>query len=155
MKKTIFLTNILLRYPHLVRMAATSGDARVGVGYDLTKVFRGDRTALVGGVGIVIECHKTILFYNGFGPCYSFFATEFCFLRHLDVSLTTLESGFLVQRLQQLLIGFEVNPHNEFKIAFSLDSPVAWIFLPFLPLIISGSVYIHQLTQIRYGMFLS
>ena len=38
-----------------------------------------------------------------------FFATELCFLRHLDVSLTTLETDILVQRLQQFLVRFEVD----------------------------------------------
>lgn len=51
-----------------MRMTAADGDARGGVGYDLSQVFRGNRTALVGGVGIVVERHKTFLLYNGFGP---------------------------------------------------------------------------------------
>ena len=49
-------------------MTAADGDARGGVGYDLSQVYRGNRTALVGGVGIVVERHKTFLLYNGFGP---------------------------------------------------------------------------------------
>ena len=61
-------------------MGATGGDARIGVGNDLAQVFRGNRTALVGGIGIVVERHKTVLIDNGFGPCQSFFATEFCLL---------------------------------------------------------------------------
>ena len=61
----------------------------------------------MGGIGIVVERHEAVLRDDGFGFCYSFFATELCFLRHLDVSLTTLESGLLVQRLQQFLVGLE------------------------------------------------
>ena len=86
----------ILRYPHFVGMGATGGDTGGGVGYDLTEVFRCNGTALVGGVGIVVERHEAVLHDNGFSPCYSFFATELCLLRHLEVSLTTLESGLIV-----------------------------------------------------------
>ena len=89
-------------------MTATSGDTRGGVGYDLTEVFRGNRTALVGGVGIVVERHEAVLRYNGLSSCQTFFATEFCLLWHLDFSLTTLESCLLVQCLQQFCIRLEV-----------------------------------------------
>ena len=44
----------ILRYPHLVGMTATGGDTRGGVGDDLAEVFRGNGTALVGSIGIVV-----------------------------------------------------------------------------------------------------
>ena len=47
-------------------MTATSGDARVGVGDDLMEVFRGNGTALMGGVGIVVERHEAVLRDDGF-----------------------------------------------------------------------------------------
>ena len=84
-----------------MRMAATGGDAWIGVGDDLAQVFRGNRTTLMGGIGIVVERHEAVLLDDGFGPCQSFFASEFCLLRHLDISLTAFETGILVQRLQQ------------------------------------------------------
>ena len=80
-------------------MAATGGDARGGVGDDLAEVFRGNGTALTGGVGIVVERHEAVLRYNGLSLFQSFLATELCLLWHLDVSLTTLENGLFVQRL--------------------------------------------------------
>ena len=83
-------------------MAATSGNARIRGIYDLSQVFRGNRTALVGGVGVVVERHEAVLRDNGFGACYSFLKAELRLLRHLGFYLTTLESGLLVQRLQQL-----------------------------------------------------
>ena len=46
-------------------MGATSSDAWGGVGYDLAEVFRGNRTALVGGISIVVERHEAVLFDNG------------------------------------------------------------------------------------------
>ena len=63
----------------------------------------------MGGVGIVVERHEAVFRDNGFGSCYSFFASELCFLWYLNVSLTTFESGLLVQRLQQFLVGLEVD----------------------------------------------
>ena len=63
----------------------------------------------MGGVGIVVERHKSVLLNDGLSPCQTFFATERCLLRQLHLSLTTLEGGLLVQRLQQLLVGLEVD----------------------------------------------
>ena len=94
-------------------MGATGSDARGGIGDNLTQVFRGHRAALVGGVGIVVERHEAVLLYNSFGPCYSILATELCLLWHLDVRLSTLESGLLIQRLQQFLIRLEVDALDE------------------------------------------
>ena len=62
-----------------MRMGATGGDAWVGVSDDLTQVLRGDGTALVGGIGIVVERHEAVLRDNGFGSCYSFFVPLFFF----------------------------------------------------------------------------
>ena len=76
------LINFTLRYPYPMRMTATSGDTRGGVGDDLAEVFRGNGTALMGGVGIVVERHEAVLLDNGFGPCYSFLATELSLLWH-------------------------------------------------------------------------
>ena len=111
-------------------MATAGGDARIEVSDDLAEVLGGNGTALVGGIGIVVERHESVLCDNGFGPCYSFFAffaTKLCFLRHLDVSLTTLESGLLVQCLQQFLIGLEVD-------SLDADMPVfcLWIIIGIL-----------------------
>ena len=72
-------------------MCAPSGDARGGVGNDLAEAFRDNETALVDGIGIVVERHEAILLDDGLGPCYSVPRDwALSSAEHQDVGLTTL-----------------------------------------------------------------